>query len=122
MTISPSDFRLGCLICADPRKDEWFAQIVEPWAPGMFGFRVTATAMAIGKDAALTKVCANAGINEVPPQARYSATATYGVVQTGLTAAMKQCENAVGFLVRRLRCERQLGEAIDDLIEGMRHG
>jgi hypothetical protein len=120
MTISPSDYRLGCLICADPRKDEWFAQIVEPWTPGMFGFRVAATAIAIGREAVLAKVCEFVGIKDVPPVAMRTATTPYDMVQTGLTAAVKRCENAVGFLVRRLRSERQLGEAIDDLIEELK--
>ena len=120
MTISPSEYRLGCLICADPRKDEWFAQIVEPWTPGMFGFRVTVTAMATGRDAVLAKVCEFAGIDFVPPRAMYSATAAYGAVQTGLTAAMRRCEDSLSGLTRRLRAERELGEALDDLTEGLR--
>jgi hypothetical protein len=107
-----TDYRLGCLICNDAGKDEWFAQIVEPWAPGMFGYKVTATAMGIGRDATLAKVCEFAGISEVPPKARYNERTDYGVVQLGLAAAIKRCEGEIGLLAYRLFDVRAVSEDI----------
>ena len=100
---SLSDYRLGCLIHADPAKDEWFAQIVEPWSTGTLGFQVVATATARGKEAVLEKVRGFAGIDRVPPRAMYNLQTPAGVVHAGLTDAMQRCETALQDLIRDLR-------------------
>lgn len=132
------DLYLGCLICADPKKDEWFAQLVSRQDGTILGYKVHCTAMEIGKEAVLRRVCDHAnihwtGIESVPPKARYvikgkeiryTAEAEMhlgvGVSPSGLTASMKDCENALERLTHHLRVTREFGEALDGLTETLR--
>lgn len=120
---SDPDLFLGCLILANVRKDEWFAQIVRKDGEGLLGFKVEASAMAIGKDEVLRKVCDYAEIDAVPPPAVFSHTKRpVGVHHGGLTTTMLKCETAVGDLARLLGSLRRLHVALGDLVEVMENG
>lgn len=101
-----TEYRLGCLLCNDERKDEWFVQIVEPYEGGMFGFKVAATGMGIGKDETLKKVCGFVGLTEVPPIAMRTERTPHGVVHIGLTDAMRRCGMALDSLATDLALAR----------------
>lgn len=122
------DLYLGCLIHADPKKDEWFAQIVERTADGVLGYRVAASAMAIGEHDVLRKVCDFAGVKVVPPKARWPYTSEaafeYAIRSKafdrpeGIMTAVKRCGAELDKLAGRVA----LATALISLTETLRHG
>lgn len=120
MTKSPSEARLGCLICNDPRKDEWFAQIVECTAHGVLGYSVVASYLGVGREETLKRVCDFAGLKAVPGRATYDHVKhapPVGVVHSGLRSSMIRCESAVRDLAGLLGSFRRLHDALSDTIE-----
>lgn len=99
-------YYLGCLMLSDPKTDEWFAQIVEDETPTGGFFKPAATALAIGKEAALKKVCDHLGLTETPPIAMRTEYTAHDVVQTGLLDAMKRCSYALDDLATDLAIAR----------------
>lgn len=111
---SPSNLYLGCLI--EAKQGEFFAQIVEKRHEGVLGYKVVASAMAKGKDETLAKVCGFAGCKETPPRATYGNGTGVGVVQDGLTFALRRCEKALDGLNGYLGAKRRLEYALDELL------
>lgn len=119
---SLSDLYLGCLILTDARRDEWFAQIVRKTGNGVLDFKVESSAMAPGKDEALRRVCAHAGLKETPPRALHANGTPTGAVQGGVSAALLKCEVAMRDLAGLLGAFRRLSEAVEDLTGAVTNG
>jgi len=101
-----TNYRLGCLMVVDAKKDQWFAQIVEEGAPARGFFKPVASGLGTGKQETLMKVCGFAGLKEPPPLAMRSERVTADVVQIGLLDAMRRCARAMDDLTTDIALAR----------------
>lgn len=72
---------LGCAVCSDTKKDEWFVQLRVPPEAALFEPVILTSTFAIGREAAIEKARGLAGVDEVIPWSIYSGRGAPGIVQ-----------------------------------------
>lgn len=92
---------LGCAICSNTSKDEWFVQLRVPPEAALFGAVVLTSCFGTGREETIEKARKFAGVDEVVPWTVGPGFGTPGIVQrnnakrrAGLIAELAKLEAA----------------------------